>query len=228
MHNLFHLQYSDFDEEAEERGGGDREDGEEEIEDAAPMVLTAAASGTATYAAAYLSNSNNLGSSLQDNVASQLQNQIILIAPVSKWKNDGFNDIASVHINLPSGDHNKHQVKLTVTPDEQKSQAIMLWPELMSSVRKIKECLNLSSTEVHTNSDPKIQGYHDYYCEKRERDSDSITSFALIYLPFPVKKKLRNVKRCKDADGCHCIDVNLIAMSDNDYLDEDDDNVGFK
>ena len=81
----------------------------------------------------------------------------------------------------------------------------------------------------YDNMHPKIQGFHEYFRSKRNKNSDSIHSFSLIYLPFLFNKKLHNVKRHKDKDNCHCIDVDLIVMADNDYLyGDDNDDDGFQ
>ena len=96
-----------------------------------------------------------------------------------------------------------------------------MWPDLMHLVRKIKECLTLSNVDKHNNVHPKTQYFHEHFRSKRNKDSDYIYSFPLIYLPFPMKENPHNVKRCEDKENCHYIDVDLIIMADNDYLDGD-------
>ena len=78
------------------------------------------------------------------------------------------------------------------------------------------------------NSHPKTLGFHNYFRQFRDKDSDPMHSKSLINLPFPVKKKTSHLKRAKDADGCFCIDIDLIANQDDDYLECDDGKEDFE
>ena len=91
----------------------------------------------------------------------------------------------------------------------------------MSLVRKIKDCLSISSGVEHNSMHPKTQGFHEHFRSKRNKDSGSVRRFSLTFLSFPAKTKLHNAKRCKDKENYHCIDVDLIAMAENYCLDGD-------
>ena len=148
---------------------------------------------------------------------------------MSVWKNDDLEYAASLHINLPSGVCNEHQVKIAVSETQLKLDVMIVWPKLMSYAHKIKDFLNMPGGAKCDNVHPKMQGFYQHFRSKRSKDSELIYNFLLIHLPFPVNKKLHNVKRHKDKQNWHWIDVYLIAMADDDYLDGDEnDDDGFQ
>ena len=64
-----------------------------------------------------------------------------------------------------------------------------MWPLLKQFTRKIKDVLSKGNDdEIHTNIYYNILGYHNFFCTKQAKDSNTICSMSHVDLPFLVSK----------------------------------------
>ena len=207
-----------FDEEAEESD-------EDHLNSSPPPSTPAHAAASGSPFTSTSSSFSNLQTSFK--TGDKPVPQLSLIGPTSIWKNDDLEDVFSIRIILPSAVNKKNQVKINVSSDLKMLEISIKHPASASDVKKIQDSVNIDKHKFG-NSHPKMLGFHNYFRQFRDKDSDPMCSKSIVNLPFVVKKKISHLKRVKDADGCHCVDIDLIANQDDDCLECDDGDEDFE
>jgi hypothetical protein len=104
------------------------------------------------------------------------------IYAISLWKNGDMDEQVTLAILLPSGVGSIEDSQVCVDDNLYEVHVHVKWPTIASVVSSLHSLWNLP--EYH----PKLVGFHDFFSNLRERESDSLYSEATIGLPMRVQK----------------------------------------
>jgi hypothetical protein len=133
------------------------------------------------------------------------------IYAISLWKNGDMDEQVTLAILLPSGIGSMEDSQVRVDDNLYEVHVRVKWPTIASVVSALHSLWNLP--EYH----PKLVGFHDFFSNLRERESDSLYSEATISLPMRVQKTPVEFHRLGDQSGARVLYVTYCAVQKNDY-----------